>query len=107
MCPTTDRFQHLELHVFRVHDATRSDAARQLEREPPASGTEVGNGRAVGDQQRVENQFGLLPLLAVGRFDQAEILRREEPGLGLLRPTGAGGAGGAGGQEGQEGIESR
>ena len=54
--------------------AVRPDAAREPDREPAAAGAEVGDDRAVGDAERVHDLIGLLPLLAIGRFEQAEIL---------------------------------
>ena len=70
-----DRLDHLRLNVLRVHQAVRSHAPRQANREPAAAGAEIRDHGAVGDAERVHDQIGLVPLVAIGRFEQAEILR--------------------------------
>ena len=93
-----DRFDHQRLDVFGVDHAVRSDAPREPDREPAAAGAEVGDDRAVGDLQRIHDQIRLLPLVAVGRFEQAEILRREtaRPFVAVCCGFWAGSAGGRG-----------
>ena len=82
-----NRFEHLPLDVLRVDDAVGPDAARQLNREPAGAGADVGDRRAVRDPQRVHDLVGLLPRVAIGPFEQAEILRRKQPAVLLRRET--------------------
>ena len=85
-----DQLDHLRLDVLGVHDAVRADAAGELDREPAAARPEIGDDGAVGDPSVVHDQFGRLPLIAIGRFEQPEILRREQAVLCALAPADAG-----------------
>ena len=64
-----DRREHLRLDVFRVDLAVGPDAPGQTHREPAASRAHVGHDRAVPDAQRVHDQVGLLPRVAVRSFE--------------------------------------
>ena len=71
-------------------------------REPAAAGAEIGDDRAVGDLQRVHDQIGLLPLIAIGRFEQPEILGgNSRSWVFCCRRAGGAGAGGTGAAEGR------
>ena len=76
-----DGLDHQSLHIDRVHSAVRADAPREPDREPSAARSEVGDDGAFRDVQRIHHLIGLLPRLAIGRFEQSEILRSEQPRL--------------------------
>jgi len=44
----------------------------------PGAGADVGDRRAVRDSKRVHDLIRLLPRIAIGAFEQPEVLRREQ-----------------------------
>ena len=76
-----DRFEHQRLDVLGVDKAGLSDATRQTDREPAAARAEIGDHRPFGELERVHDLFGLLPLIAVGALEQAQVERWEETRL--------------------------
>ena len=64
-----DRFDHLRLDIFGVHEAIGSHAARQANGEPSAAGAQVRDDGALGDLERVHDLIRLLPQLAIGRIE--------------------------------------
>lgn len=80
-----DRFDHLRLNVFGINEPVRSDPAREPNGEPSAAGAEVGDDRALGNEQRVHDLVRFLPELAIGRLEETEILRLEQVRLRLFR----------------------
>ena len=83
--PLADDLQHRRLDVFGVHDAVRSDAPRDVEREPGAARPQIGDDRSVRDAERIHDLLGLLPLIAIGGVEQAEIVGLEELALRRTR----------------------
>src|SRR5207237_285221 len=73
-----DRFDHRALDVLRVHDSIWTDAASEVQCEPAAAGTDVRDDRSIRDAERVHDLLRLLPLVAIRRFEQPEILCFEE-----------------------------
>src|SRR5260221_8966130 len=73
-----DRLEHLALNVLGVNDAVRPDATSEAQREPSARGAELRDGRSVGDAEFIHDQFGLVPLIAIGRLEEAQIFWVEE-----------------------------
>ena len=63
----------------RRRSARRAARAACVNQPPPAPRSATTD--AVGDPQRVHDLIGLLPLVAIGRFEQPEILRREQSAL--------------------------
>jgi hypothetical protein len=49
-----------------------------VQREPRAAGAEIGDDRPVSNAQGIHDQLGLLPLVAIGRVEEAEIVWLEE-----------------------------
>jgi len=88
--PLRQHLHHRPLNVFGVDDAVRPDAARQLHGEPAAAGAQIGDDIAFADLEGVHNQVRLLPLLAIGRLQEAEIGRREQPRVLLLLESASG-----------------
>ncbi len=78
-----DRVDHRRLDIFRVDEPVRPNAPRQPHREPTACRADLGDDRSVGDVQRVHDLIGLLPLIAIGCFEQTEVQGREKARLGL------------------------
>ena len=76
--PARDGFDHLGLHVFRIHTAVGSDPAREPDCEPAAAGAEIGDDAAVANLQRVHDAIGLLPVLAIRPFERTELRRRKQ-----------------------------
>ncbi len=71
------------LDVLGVDAPVRADALGEPQREPAAGGAELGDLRAFSDADRVHDLIGLLPLIAIGRLEQPEILRAEQTGVRL------------------------
>src|SRR6476661_1465140 len=70
-----DDLDHLRLNIFRIHDAIWSNAAREADFHPSAASSYIGDRSAVGDADGIHDLFRLRPVLAIGRFQQTEILR--------------------------------
>jgi len=79
-----DAVEHRALDVLGVDAPVGADALGQLQREPAAGGAEFGDLRSLRDPERVHDLIGLLPLLAVRRFEQPEILGAEQTRVRLL-----------------------
>ena len=80
--PLADDLQHRRLNVFGVHDAIGSDAPCNVQREPRAARAKIGDNRSVRDAERIHDLLGFLPLIAIGRVEQSEIVRFEQLALG-------------------------
>jgi hypothetical protein len=74
----SDRLDHLPLNVLGVDDAVRADSAREVHREPAACCADLRDDGALGDEERVHDLIRLLPLLAIGRFEESQIERVEQ-----------------------------
>src|SRR5262249_14919087 len=64
-------------------EPVRSDPPREAQREPSARGAELGHHSTFGNADRVHDLLRLLPLVAIRRLEQPEILRLEQTPLGL------------------------
>jgi hypothetical protein len=82
-----DRFDHLPLNVLGIDDAVRADAAREVHREPAPGRADFRDDGALGDEERVHDLIRLLPLLAIGRFEEPQVERIEQVAVrpGLVR----------------------
>src|SRR6187401_2805348 len=61
-----------------MDDAVGADAASEPHREPAAARADVRDLRAIGNAELVHHLLGLLPLVAIRAFEQAQFLRLEE-----------------------------
>src|SRR5204863_9168725 len=95
-----DRFEYFFLDVFRVDHAVLIQAMREPDGEPAAACADFADERAVGNLQRVHDLIRLLPLLAIGAFEDSQVQRREQAAAFL-------GGWGREGRKGREGGEGR
>jgi hypothetical protein len=75
---TLDRREHFLLDIDGVDDSIRTNTTREANREPAAAGTDVANDRGVGDAELVHDFVRVLPHVAIGGFEEPEVLRREQ-----------------------------
>ena len=77
--PPPSGLEHDGLNVLGVDEAVGPDAAREPGREPATGNSELCNDVAFGDLERVHDQVGLLPLIAVRGLEQSKRARWKEP----------------------------
>jgi hypothetical protein len=56
-----NRLDHLRLNVLGKDEPVRPDSVREVDREPPIPGGDIGNDGAFGDEQRIHDLIRLLP----------------------------------------------
>ena len=76
-----DGLEHDGLNVLGVDHAVLFDSPRELHREPPACGSKLRDRGTFGDLQRIHDLMRLLPLVAIGSVEQAQILGAEQAAI--------------------------
>jgi hypothetical protein len=77
--PPLDRADHRRLDILGEDDAIWPNASRQPDREPSATGTDIGHASAVEDLELVHDPLGLLPFVSIRTLEEPELFGWKQP----------------------------